>query len=191
MGASGSKPTPADIAEGKQSPSLGAQLLAEFESSKESRALLATAKGQGLSSEELQKLDERVQASILAEAKRLRKAEGDIRRQIELELERDSLSKEAGLPSTATSSAKLQEQLDAIQAQLKTNQDKRASIAGAPEIVAAREKIAKCYKYVLLPPLPPAHRLTREGTMRPARSIASTRCRISRRLLPRPRRITS
>lgn len=151
MGAAGSKPfAQANVAEGQQNLSLGAQLLADFEGTKDAQALAAAAKGQGLTQKELEELDQRVRASIVAEAKRLHKAEADVRHQIELQLEKESLAKEQQLPSTATSSARLQEQLDVIQAQVKAHAEKRAKIAESPEIVAAREKIASCYKYVVV-----------------------------------------
>ena len=97
-------------------------------------------------------LDASIQSRIKSELSRLKKQESDVRKQIELALEKENLDKESKLGKKGAqgrSSVLLKQQLDDISTKIEKHNQTREKLEKTPAIQKAREEVTKCYKCVL------------------------------------------
>lgn len=104
-----------------------------------------------LSATRQSQLDASIQSRIKSELSRLKKQESDVRKQIELALEKENLDKESKLGKKGAqgrSSVLLKQQLDEISTKIDKHNQTREKLEKTPAIQKAREEVTKCYKCV-------------------------------------------
>ncbi|KDN40436.1 hypothetical protein K437DRAFT_258662 [Tilletiaria anomala UBC 951] len=167
MGAAGSKPTDAGSAPkqteakstGAEPLQLGRSLLNDIDKNQsdvagksdgsDSSGANKDASPSLLSATRQTQLDASIQSRIKSELSRLKKQENEVRKQIELALEKENLDNEKKLGEKGAqgrSAVLLQQQLDEISQKIEKHNKTREKVENTPGVKQAREEVTKCYR---------------------------------------------